>query len=334
MMKKTASALAVAALAGTGAASAATFQVSDDTALSVYGNLQLKYTTADVVQADGDTEDFSEFADNGSTIGFAAEHQFDNGLIAYGRAEFEHEADEIKSAGGLDTGDQAYLGLEGDFGALQAGSWDGIYADAIYDLVDPFETVSFTDEGLADEGDQIAYFSPNFGGFSFEVQAKVKGDAEDENTTGDDEVGLAFVGKYGVDNWAVHVGYDDRAAEFVGADTLDEPVFGIGGALDLGQLALAARYALEERPDNDPAGDDIGYAAILASFDYGYGDLYGGVQDVDPDEGDGRTEFSVGANYNIGPNLYVFAEYGDFDQPDSADGATDSIYEVGAVYSF
>lgn len=357
MMKKTASALAAAALLGTGAASAATFQINDDTALSVYGNLQLKYNTTDFVQDDGSTEDSSSFTDNGSTIGFAAEHQFDNGLTGYGRAEFEHNADEAKSSNGLDTGDQAYLGLRGDFGAVQAGSWDGIYADAIYDLIDPFESASLDSESATAEGDQIAYFSPNFNGFSFEVQARVRGDAEnvgDDFTNLDDpsndaqaaeesdeEVGFAAVAKYTADNWAVHAGYDDRGANELGVDPAtgevvfdDEPTYGIGGAYDFGQFTLSGRYALEELRDEADAGDDVAYYGVLGSFDYGQGAIYGGVQEVDPDEGDSKTQFSVGANYEIGSNLYVFAEYGDRDEPDSAVGADDSLYEVGAVYSF
>ncbi len=311
-----------AAMGAAGSASAASFQINDSTELSVYGDLQLKYNTT--TNEAGDDE--SAFTDNGSTIGFGAEHRFDNGLTAFGTAEFEHNADEAKNGDGLNSGDQAFLGLSGNFGRVQAGSFDSIYSDAIYDLIDPFETASVSAAADSAEGDTIAYMSPDFGGFSFEVAGRIRGEAD----TGADseEVGFAAVATYGMDNWAVNVGYDERGANDLGGGGFDEgETYGIGAAYSLDRVDLAARYSISQDADGE---DETSFLGALVGFDYGRGDIYGVVQEVDPDGGDSRTEFAIGANYVITDNMYVFTEYGTYDRQNDAG----DLFEVGAVYVF
>ncbi len=332
-MKTFASALAAAAAIGVASsAQAATFQLDDTTEFSVYGNIQLRYEI--VTQADG--EDASRFTDGGSTIGFDAAHTFNNGLTAFGKAEFEHDADDKASGGGLDTTDQAFLGLRGGFGEVQAGSFDSIYSDAIYDLTDPFEDVSFSTPGEFDpdspEGDTIAYTSPSWGGFSFQVAGRIGGELD----TGADseEIGFAAVVSYTVGDLIVNAGYDERGSNSVdldgdgNADVFDDgSAYGIGAVYSLGDAYVAGRYEIYEDFEGE---DETTAIAAVVGYDYGMGDIYGGVHELDPDNGDSRTEFSIGVNYSIVDNMYVFTEYGMRDR-DNDEG---DLFQVGAVYSF
>ena len=329
-MKKTALALAIASAMGvSSSAYAVDFNIDDKTEFSVYGNIQLKFITQD--NADGESE--SALDDNGSTIGFSGEHKFTEGLAGFFKAEFEHRADEEKGAGGLNKGDQAYLGLKGPFGAIRVGSWDSLYQDAIYDEVDPFETASVSQEADSAEGDTIAWFSPKFADqFQVQLGARVRGDGD----TGADstEVGWSAVGKWTPGNFAVHVGYDDRggndSTDANGNTVFDEgSTVGVVALYDFGALTLGARYA---NSSDFTDTNDTDFIAGLAQYDYSRGSIYGVVQRVDPEGGDSRTEFAAGVSWLFpgSDNFYVYTEFGMYDQVNDED----DLFEVGAIYEF
>ncbi|SNY98861.1 porin [Halomonas sp. hl-4] len=327
-------ALVAAVAAATTTAQAETFEVSDKTTLSLFGAIELKYNTADEISdTDGSTESSSGYEDNGSSIGFGAVHRFDNGMSGYAEIEFEHDANE---SGGEVLTDKAFAGLIGDFGEVRAGRFDSIYTNAFYDLVDPFETASLSEESVMEEDNLIAYFSPDFNGFTFELQARVRGDRESDS--GEDETGLAGVVKYSADNWAVHAGVDDRGAEeqeVNGEWVTEEPVYGLGASVALTEtLDAAARMSVQENLEGSSEGDDTTFYGASLNYNYGQGSVYGAMQQVDPDEGDDRTEFAAGVNYDVVENLVVYSEYGSYDPADDAVGDIDTQFEVGAIYEF
>ncbi|MFP4138048.1 MAG: porin [Halomonas sp.] len=334
-MKNVLSKLAiVTAIGAASTAQAEEFEVSDKTTVSLFGAIELKYNTADeIVDTDGSTESSSGYEDNGSSIGFGAEHRFENGMTGYAEIEFEHDANE---AGGEVLTDKAFAGLAGDFGEVRAGRFDSIYTNALYDLIDPFETVSLGEEGVMEEDNLIAYYSPDFDGFTFELQARVRGDRESDS--GENEQGVAGVVKYTAERWAVHAGVDDRGAEEVevnGEWTTQEPVYGLGGMVNLtDQLYLGARVSIQENLEGAADGDDTTFYGTALTYDYGPGSAYGAVQQVDPDQGDSRTQFAAGINYGVVENLTLFTEYGSYDPADTAVGDIDTQFEVGAIYEF
>ncbi|MGM0451297.1 MAG: porin, partial [Pseudomonadota bacterium] len=174
MMKRTMLAASIAMVSAS-AANAADFEVGDDTTMSLFGAIEYKYNTADeIVEPDGTTESQSEFADNGSIIGIGAEHSFDNGLTGFVVTEFEYKGLTAQTDSGF-TEDVAYAGLRGDFGEVRAGAFDNIYTEGLYDLIDPFETTSPNEEGATEEDKQIAYYSPDFNGFSVELMTRIAG---------------------------------------------------------------------------------------------------------------------------------------------------------------
>ncbi|WP_280540391.1 porin [Chromohalobacter sp. 11-W] len=308
-MKKTLLATAVAGALGAsaGIAQAATVYNQDGTQLDLYGNIQIAYRSID--QADGDTED--DLFDNGSTVGFSGQHIINPGLTGYFKAEFEHNADEEKIGGGIDTGDQAYLGMKGNFGDARVGSWDPLIDDWIQDPItnneyfDVSDSTSdlgniYGDDGLgADpdrEGDKIQYVSPSLAGLQFAVGAQYKGDAEDE-FGGDGQVAgyenqgsnAGFFGgvKYTAGAFSVAGVYDSldnyELRNDATGDEISAEAYGVNAQYTMDALRVSAKV---ENTDVEFAGDDgdIMRYALGARYGYGFGDIYGAYQRVDADE--------------------------------------------------
>ena len=145
-MKKTLLATAIAgALGASAAAQAATVYNQDGTQLDIYGNIQMAYYST----KDGDGHSEDELTDNGSTVGFSGQHIINPGLTGYFKAEFEHNADEEKINGGINSGDQAYLGLKGNFGDFRVGSWDTLIDDWVQDPIANNESFDTSDSTTA-----------------------------------------------------------------------------------------------------------------------------------------------------------------------------------------
>jgi predicted porin len=308
-MKKTllATAIAGAAFASAGA-QAATIYNEDGTKLDLYGNIQIAYY--DVNDAAGDSKD--TLTDNGSTVGFAGEHLITRDLKGYFKAEFEHDADEAKTAGGLDTGDQAYTGLKGNFGDVRVGSWDPLIDDWIQDPIANNEAFDVSDSssrivGLESrEGDKVSYTSPSFGGFEFAVGTQYEGDAEgsgsttavfDQNATatitdeGDSNASFFGGAKYTAGAFSVAAVYDNldnNDGTYVGTDANGNAV---GGDYDAGeQYGITAQYTvdtlrlalkLERFESGSDLIEDVNYYGFGARYGYGMGDIYGAYQYVD-----------------------------------------------------
>lgn len=337
-MKKLSTTALVIAAGLVSSAHAAEFDVTDNTTIGLYGAFEpILYS-----ETDASGESRSDFGDNGSIIGVSGEQRLDNGLTLFGVAEFEFLSDSSDNDFVLDVG---YLGVKGAFGRVQAGNFDSVYEDLIIDATEVAELAEITDEPFASEDNQIAYYSPSFNGFSFRTQVRYIGDADSNAIAGQDsaEVGFSLAGGYSADNWGVYAGYDDRGSEVVdqydangnviGQDYADNGTYGVSGIYGIGPVELAAKYAIQDLEDNDPAGDDITYAALRGTVTYGPGDVYAAVQEVMHDNDDvvaDRTEFTVGVSHGVTDQLNLWAEAGYFDREnDEGD-----IMGVGAIYEF
>ncbi|EPC01265.1 hypothetical protein L861_11875 [Litchfieldella anticariensis FP35 = DSM 16096] len=363
-MKKTLLATAIAgALGASAAAQAATVYNQDGTKLDLYGNIQLAYANTN----DADGEDRDELADNGSTFGLSGEHVITNDLIGYFKAEWEHDADEEKTAGGLNTGDQAYLGLKGGFGDARLGSWDPLIDDWIADPVSNNEYFDVSDSsqnilGVANrEGNKLQYASPSLGGFQFAVGTQFEGDAESENFSGSSNAS-AFAGlKYAIGGFSIAAVYDNLdnndgtygpgvvTEDHLGGDYEAGDQYGITGQYTWNTLRVALKLERFESDDQSII-EDANYYGLGARYGYGMGDIYGAYQYVDiggddfldtaddcfgsgdcpNDAGESYNEFVLGATYNISDAMYTFIEGAWYDrEDDEGDGVA-----VGAVYLF
>ena len=317
-MKKTLLATAIAGALAASGAQAATVYNQDGTKLDLYGNLQLAYAaTESDVSEDGEERQISTtdgIVDNGSTLGVAGEHVIYDGLTGYFKYEFEGDADEIKGAGGLDTGDQAYFGLKGNFGDARIGSWDPLIDDWIQDPITNNEFFDVSDSNSrivgveTREGDKVSYMSPSFGGLQFALGTQYEGDAEfdgDASTSaetnnggsisvGDEEDSNAsFFGgvKYTAGAFSIAAVYDNldnndgtfTATEADGTETSGDfdagDQYGITTQYTIDTLRLALKLERFES-DNDYLADTNFYG-VSARYGYGMGDIYAAYQYVD-----------------------------------------------------
>ena len=337
----------IALLVVAGPVHAVDFEVGEGTLLSIYGTLEPKV----INETDSDGDDSLELDDEDSTLGFRAEHRLNDELTAFGQIEVEFSTDDPAGAGGgaFDEQDSAFLGLKGGFGKVKVGNFDNVYEELIIDATEVAEDAEISDEGVASEDNMIAYYSPDFGGFSFRAQTRVIGenddDAPDQNP--DNEVGFAIAGGYTADAWGVYAGYDDRGAEAVDqfdnngdriensagnaiTTSADEGTFGVAAIGRIANVELAGKFAQQDLEDNDPRGDDITFSAVRGTVGLGRTELYGAVQTVDEDNGADRDELTLGVKYPIWDNLLIWAEAGEFDRTnDAGDNAM-----VGAIFSF
>jgi len=321
MYRKTAIAAALAASFAVPAANGAEFQISDKAVLEIYGSVE----PIIINETDADGDSATEFQDNDSQIGFDAEYKFSDAVTGFGRAEFEYDADE-ENDDGLASVDEAYFGLKGGFGSIKFGTHDTLFEDEVGEMIDLFETVSPSEPRNNGEGNQITYFSPSFGGFSFGAEARFLGENEDENPSGSSETGIELVGRYDAENWGVSAGYADGSTAESGGVLVDESTIGVGGYVGFGNIELSALYATQDEAgggSTDRIGAGIG-------FNYGGGNVYVAVQDVSPDGGDSRTELAAGIYHDLYDNLTIYLEAGRFDNVnDEGD-----IVAAGAIFEF
>lgn len=332
-MKKTLLATAVA-LAAASSAQAATVYNENGTTLDVYGNIQIGYKS--IKDSAGDSRD--DLFDNGSTFGFAAQHQITNDVIGYMKLEFDgFDATEMKThKRGEDDGDQAYVGVKGSFGDVRVGSYDTIMDDWIQDPLTNNEYFDATDSNGATSGsgaetDQIRYMSPVMGGVQFALGMNYRGDADDRNSTNSSEQTFYGGVKYAVGAFSIAAVYDtlgiqDDEEDLVTGDDLGDR-YGVNAQYSIDTLRLSAKY---EVFDAEASNSDVTYAGIGARYGYGMGDFYGAYQKVDADAADDKNEFIVGGTYNISDAMYTWAEIAKRDRKDDAgDG-----FGVGVTYMF
>ncbi|SDN61996.1 porin [Vreelandella arcis] len=378
-MKKTLLATAIAGTMAASGAHAATIYNEDGTKVDLYGNIQL--ALSDVEQGDGTSED--GLNDNGTTVGINASHLITRDLTGYMKLEFEVDAaDEIKGSGrGLNDGDQAFVGVEGNFGDLRIGSWDPIIDDWAQDKITNNEFADVSDStgdagSLADaagfdvdrEGDKVQYASPSMNGFDFALGFQFKGDGDrSDNSTGatlnndgstdpavaatyeQDEEAAFFGGvRYtvgGLQLAAIYDSLDAYSFDGIGAGNEDvsAEAYALSAVYGFGATTLAGKY---ERTDLDFGSDDgeVDRYGLSASHAFNFGDIYAGYQFVDAQDAafivdenyagatqdEEYNEFTIGANYGISDNMYVWAETGVFDRVED-DG---DFVATGVVYSF
>ena len=310
-MKKSIIAIAVssAALASVSAYAA------EGSTVDVYGNIQYAYADKD---AGGN------FEDNGSTIGLKGETKINDDLTAFFKYELEFNADSKEGHDGRADLDQAFVGLQGNFGKVQIGSFDTIYNNAIQDAVDQFEYLGVTNAAKTTEGDTIAYFSPSINGFEVQTAVQVKGDASEGKGTNVnyDKSSSMIVVKYSTGIVSAALGYDTRD------NTADaEATTGLAITVTpLENLSVTAKYETTE--------DTRDITGLGARYGYGAGDVYASYQNVNPDAAGSNdfNQYAAGVTYNLASNIYVFGEVGEFENANSS--TTDTQTVVGVYYGF
>jgi len=305
MMKKTTSALAVAALLGTGAATAATFQVNDDTTISIGGGIYYAY----VSQTDANGDDQTTFGDNGSDVIFSGEHAADNGLTTFFNLDTDgYDATEANDNSQGEVVDEASVGVRGGFGEVVVGSNAGVY-DQYADFADggPIGWTNRTTFSNGDVGDVVQY-SNSVANIDFTLQAQVGDNAGGESTTSLGGGATANLG--GV---SLHAAYEERANQ-----AADEPIYGLGASTSIAGVSVTAGYEVDDNNDNS-----IDKFSLDGAYAMGATTLTAGVQNVSFDTNptgaedtvtdtaqsdDSFTEFQLGVSYALNGQMSLAAE--------------------------
>ncbi|MGO3345236.1 MAG: porin [Marinomonas sp.] len=301
-MKKSIVALAVssAALASISAYAA------EETSVDFYGNIQYAYTHSD---------QGSQFADNGSTLGVKGESKVTDNTTAFFKYELEFDADE---KGTTDSNiDQAFVGLKGDFGKFQVGTFDTVYNNAIQDGIDQMENIAFTNGAKTSEGDTLAYYSPEVGGFEIQVAAQTKGGGDTIDVADDGTSTMAVI-KYSMDMVAIALAYDSRHNQNIN----NNDTIGLAVTVTPSDVvSITAKY--------ETAEGDADYLGVAARYSYGPGDIYGSIQNVDPDStASDYSEYAAGITYSINSSMYIYGELG------RVGSTKDDVTAVGVTYVF
>lgn len=337
-MKKTLIASAIAAISFTGAASAAQGNLSAselaakmDSMPQVYGNIQyvLKHTNVDGAGS------AVEHADNGSTLGVKHEHEIAPGITGFFKLELEGiNADDKASSSGIDSLDEAYVGVKGEsFGQVWVGSDDSVYESAIVKIGNFHEVGSdIFGNYETGEGDLVQYMSPSFGGLTLSGAVQVNGDG-DARTGGNKSYPYQLVATYAVDALKLSAGMDSND----GAGVNNENSYGLTATYSMGSLSVIGEF--QTRKDvNDIMGVMGVYTMGANQFALSYQ-----VQDVDSTD-DKNDTIILQALHNVSDHMYVYFEgylsnadsdtyYADPDGT-GATGDEQTIASVGAVYYF
>jgi hypothetical protein len=340
MMKKTTSALAIAALLGTGAASAATFQINDTTTVGIGGAFYPFYTNTD----DSDGNSVDGYGDASRLI-FTAEKAAVNGMTAslyyqlrpqQGLGDFASAnsvVDIVDEDGNATTVDRtendagvrthvAHATLSGDFGSVTYGKNDNLmyrYIDVVRDYND---ALVFTFSNAIERSRVLTYASPDFDGFGFEIESELAGDGENvkEDTGNSSSVNAAAYADLDVVRLhAAYTGGDLQSANSDGA-------YGLAAVTSIDVVDLSATYTNSQINE----GQDETIAGLYATTSYGFGSLHLGAQEVDVDGESNRTEVIGRATYDIADNVYTSLEYRSADKANDAGNG----YAVSLWYGF
>jgi len=283
----------------------------------IYGNIQLAHLTDDT---DG-AETTHELIDNGSTIGFKHSSAISEGMEAFFKAEFHFDADDKETGSSLgEELDEAYIGVRGEFGSIQAGTDDTVYEWV--DKMDTYEAVGIEGEiASLKEGDNIQYVSPEIAnGLVIGVTAPVDSDTDFGGTiaaqyTGFENLEIAFA--YGI------------GREESGDAGADEDTIGLAASYTLGDnLTLIAQ--VESKTDTE---DFFGLQGMYTMgqnvFALGYG-----MNSFDDSALEDQSRIYVQALHNMSDNMYVYLEYLNTTDLKGADGIDKDELAIGATYAF
>jgi predicted porin len=288
---------------------------------------------------------------SGSRIGFRGTEDLGGGLQAIFTLENGFNLDDGNlGQGGRLFGRQAFVGLQGGFGAVKLGRQYNPIRTAV-ENIDPFGL------GLAGNAanvfnvygeradNTLNYTSPNFGGFSAQAQYSF-GEVAGSNSTGR-QVGLSA--SYSAGPFNVILAHHDQNTTGVVAgatvDTGEANTTFLGGTFDFGVAKLHAAYARNKGEtalgatnlDRDDAmigvSAPIGAGTILASYIRRNDDIGGGTRDAD--------QWAIGYTHALSKRTNLYTSYARIKNDAAATvgspaaaGLDPSIFNIGVRHRF
>jgi len=284
---------------------------------TVYGNVQLAWAHNDV-EGSGGT---GGLVDNGSTIGFKHSHQINDDLKAFVKIEFDGlNADDkaTSKAGSTIRLDEAFFGVQGDFGRVIIGSEDSEFEKNVATINNHWEHVGSTNTFYSTgEGDLVQYSSNSMDGFK--VFAAVELDAS--NTENPFQIGVG----YSVDALTLALAYDSNDGQNTAAKDAD------------GTIGLHASYAMDNfkiTGEFETTNDVADVIALLGVYSAGANQYSLGLSQTDLENDDSETIVALQALHNLSGNMYVYATAA-FSSAEASNVDKDSeTVAIGATYYF
>lgn len=314
-----------------------------DSALEVYGKATLTVQNTDDDLQGGDKW---ETKSNGSRLGFKGDWSLSASTAAFYQYEFEVDVTDADNAGHFKARNQA-VGLRGDFGQVLTGRWDTpvkmlqTKVDVFNDL-DPETKYIFGGKKRANN--TVAYGSPAFGGFKFNVATLLQ-ETVDTNATGDeDKDGLfdatSLSGEYTLGNLWLGLGMDNNINIYNGNYLDGAKTTRVSAQYKMAQWTFGAMW---QNHDDDAGydGDSIMANASLKVSENGKvklqlvkGDGYvvfgatPALVEADTDQ------LAMGYDHTVAKNVMLFAFYNKVDMDNGNDTASRNQIAGGIEVKF
>jgi predicted porin len=296
--------------------------------VTVYGHAQVEVGTVD-----NGTTDNTVVEDNArGRIGIKASEKLGNGMTAIAKYEFRTDtADNVRTAdGGPLTAREAFVGLKGNFGTVQAGNVKSAYKYSGGVKYDPFVAtlieargangMSGGELGSGKYGhngflsNNVSYMTPKMGGFKGWVTYSPD---EGAGTGGD----YSFALQFGQKAWEVFVAgvNNDEPAPGVGGDAIK-----FGGMYKFGNFKVTGQYEtlsfnLAGKPDTDIyfVGGQAKFGNNVLVAQFGNKDPGGVAADLD--------YFTIGLIHNLSKKTRLTAGFRSFESNATTDVDTFAV---------
>ncbi len=353
-MKKSAIALAVAAALGLSATANA--------ATTLYGSAR---ASLNYVDEGGDSDAHMTFRDNGSRLGVRGNEDLGSGLKAIYNFEFGLNVATDGSGQYWTSNRPRFLGLEGGFGTIRAGTM----FTPEYDLNAIVDTFNFSESFAASTigsrtGFLARYDSPSFSGFNVQAAARFDGTIRVEeyldmwNIVGKYDAGGILAGfsylqneslRYGAQRrdgrrWSVALGY--TVAPILVGFTWERGNFNGSANTDSTSIRAISGFRTPADERNNIATFQQYYANVFqlnAEYTFGantvrgyYGrrkfddvslrNRQGNVVASSPDD---VNFYNVGFQHRLSRRTRLWVEYGGLDEPDNQ-----HLFSVGMRHDF
>ncbi len=356
-MKKSAIALAVATALG--------ISVSAQAATTLYGSARASLNYVDL---GGNTDAYMTFIDNGSRFGVRGNEDLGNGLKAIYEFTFGLNVATDEPSGNYWASDRPrFLGLEGGFGKIRAGTMETPEYD-LFAIVDQFNFSRSYAAGMsgARVGFLARYDSPSFSGFQVQAATRFDGPTGEEYldrwnlvakyTTGPFLAGLSYFQNNGLGaasgtrdgkRWGAAIGY--KASPLAIGFVWERGNF--DGDNSRRVLTVSGNTANPNQPPSITTLTSNPYYGNFFHFDVAYTigantlRAYYGRRNFDDAEITLRNRrgavvasaqqpedvnyFNLGVQHNLSKRTRLWVEYGTQDEPDNQ-----HLFSVGMRHDF
>lgn len=287
--------------------------------VNIYGRLNVSVERQKTETTAGGTttsESIWALQNSSSRIGFKGSEDLGGGLKASFLIEHGFNPD-TGAASGTFWGRESWVGLEGGFGRVRLGNVGfgtaAYFATADYISMHNHDTGTSSDAFYLYPGapldNMIAYNTPNFGGFTGEIQLGLK-----ESTADGSKHSVVLAGNYDAGPLHLGVGYVNANAD-VALLTGKATEFGVRALYEFGPLVVGAYFINNKVEDGADETKRNAYR-LSAMYTMGASEFHANFGVAGKLKENGQTldgtdakQFTLAYNYNLSKRTKVYAFY-------------------------